>query len=297
MNPVRPALPMVWWMALRPKTLLIGFAPVFLGFGLAAGDGRFHGPTAALTLACGLLVQIFSNLVNDLADFERGTDDEDRLGPVRVTQKGWVSPHQMRVAIALVGSLVVLGTAVLAVQGGWMILVLGTLSLLFAWAYTGGPFPLGYHGLGDFFAFFFFGPVAVSATYYLQTDRLSPHAALAGLAPGAFSAALLTVNNLRDIHGDRASGKKTLAVRWGAGFARAEYTICLALAGATAVALAFFTGRLWCLCAPGALALALPAWKMVQGPHAGSGLNRALGRTAVTALFFCGALAIAYLIP
>lgn len=297
MNPVRPSTLKVWWLACRPKTLLIGLAPVAIGLGLAKGDGAFHAPTAILTLVTGLLVQILSNLVNDLADFQKGTDDENRLGPPRVTAMGWVSPEGMRVAIAVTGSLVVIGTIFLAVQGGWPILILGAASMLFAWAYTAGPFPLGYHGLGDLFAFVFFGPVAVSATYYLQTDRLTSHAIWAGIAPGAFSTALLTVNNLRDIHGDRLNGKRTLAVRFGETFAKVEYQACLALSIAGPVAVAFLTGKWWCLCAPGALAVALPAIRLVRGPHAGAGLNAALGRTALTALFFSGAFALACLIP
>ncbi|MBN8215931.1 MAG: 1,4-dihydroxy-2-naphthoate octaprenyltransferase [Spirochaetes bacterium] len=295
MNAARPSTLSVWLQAARPKTLLIGVAPVTIGLGVAWADGSWDLRVAAMTLACGLLVQVLANLINDYYDWKKGADGPERLGPPRVTQMGWVSPGAMRAAILALSLLIAAGGWWLSRRGGAPILLLTGASLLFAYLYTGGPYPLGYHGIADGFAFLFFGPVAAGATYYLQTDLFPPHLVVAGSAPGFYSAALLSVNNLRDREGDARSGKRTPAVRFGERFMRFEYTACLVGALACAVAFALMTRRPACLGALAALAVALPALRLVYTPAAGARLNAALGMTSLSSTLFAILLTAGYL--
>ena len=168
-----------------------------------------------MTLLCALLIQIGTNFYNDYADFQHGADTESRLGPARATQRGWLTPQQMRhgawgafLASALAG-------LYLVSIGGWPILLLGLLSIAMGFAYTGGPFPLAYHGLGELAVFVFFGFGAVCGTYFLQTGSISDVCLAAAAALGALASAILVVNNLRDVQTDQAAGKNTLAVRFG----------------------------------------------------------------------------------
>ncbi len=217
-------------MAIRPKTLPAAGVPVLMGGVLAYGDGVFHFLAAFVALLGALLIQVGTNLVNDYADFKKGTDDGERIGPVRVTQAGLVTPAQMKGAIYLIFLITVLISLYLVYRGGWPVVAIGVLSILSGVLYTAGPYPLGYLGLGDIFVLIFFGPVAVAGTYYVQALTVNWIVILMGLAPGFISVAILTVNNLRDIEGDRKSGKKTLAVRLGKTFARWEYVFSLAIA-------------------------------------------------------------------
>ena len=205
---------------------------------MAFGDGGFHAVSALAAIACALLIQVATNYANDLFDFEKGADTEFRHGPLRVTHAGMASPGMMRRAIAAVLVLTVLGGLYLVWRGGWPILVIGLLSIAAGLLYTGGPRPLGYMGLGDVLVLVFFGPVAVAGTYYVQTLSVNSTVVLAGLAPGLLSVAMLAVNNLRDTEEDRRAGKKTLAVRFGRGFARFEYIA--ALAGACVLPLVLY---------------------------------------------------------
>jgi len=223
-----------WLLAARPKTLAAGAAPVLIGAALAWSDGVFHGPSVLAAVLGALLIQIGTNYANDYFDFVKGTDTEERVGPKRMTQAGLVTPAQMRLATAIVFALAFLPGAYLVYRGGWPILALGLVSILCGVLYTGGPYPLGYLGLGDIFVLVFFGPVAVGGTYYVQAQTLPMVPLIAGLAPGLFSAAILAVNNLRDADTDVKTGKRTLAVRFGKGFAKAEYALALLL-GAAAV--------------------------------------------------------------
>ena len=219
----------VWLMAARPRTLGASIAPVIMGTAMAYRDGGFHAPTALATLLCAVLIQIEANYANDYFDFLKGADTEARLGPTRATAAGLVTPKQMRNATLIVLGLSLLLGLCLVWRGGWPILAIGVLSVIFAALYTGGPYPLGYLGLGEVFVLIFFGPVAVGGAHYVQTLQWSLLPAVAGLAPGLISCAILAVNNLRDIDEDRRTGKRTLAARFGARFARWEYAACMLL--------------------------------------------------------------------
>lgn len=222
-----------WILAARPKTLTAAAAPVVVGTGLAAFRGSAAPGPAAAALVGALLIQIAANLANDYYDCVRGGDTHDRVGPLRVTQSGVLAPQAVRRGtIGALAAAFVVGVYLVWV-GGWPIVVLGLASLACAVLYTGGPWPLAYHGLGDVFAFVFFGLVAVGGTFYVQALRWAAEALLAGAGMGALITAILVVNNLRDVPTDARAGKRTLAVRIGVRATRAEYA--LLLAGALAV--------------------------------------------------------------
>ena len=190
-----------------------------------AEKGHLFSAIAALLGA--LLIQIGTNLSNDYFDFVKGADTEERLGPARATQAGWIRPE-----IILRSSLLVFAAAViigifLVLRGGWPIVLIGIASVICGILYTGGPYPLAYLGLGEIFVVIFFGPVATLGTYYVQALEFSKEVFIAGLAPGLLSTALIAVNNLRDIPTDIKARKRTLAVRFGYRFARIEYTLCI----------------------------------------------------------------------
>ena len=220
-NRIPPAR--AWLLAIRPKTLTAAAAPVYLGTGLAAHHGVVDLLPAAAALLGAFLIQIGTNLANDYYDFLRGGDTEDRVGPLRVTQAGMISPGSVRNAAYLVLGLALLVGVYLVMVGGLPIVLVGLASLVCAIAYTGGPFPLAYHGLGDVFVFVFFGLVAVGGTYWVQALSLEPGVWLAGAGMGALATAILVVNNLRDIHTDARAGKRTLATRIGVGGSKAEF--------------------------------------------------------------------------
>jgi 1,4-dihydroxy-2-naphthoate octaprenyltransferase len=230
----------VWLLAARPKTLPAASAPVLIGTAMAHTGGGVHWLSAIAALIGALLIQIGTNFANDYFDFRKGTDTSDRLGPLRVTQAGLVKPETMKRATTIVFGLAILVGIYLVWRGGWPIVVIGLLSVLFGVLYTGGPYPLGYNGLADLFVLIFFGPVAVGGTYYVQTLDINTAVIIAGLAPGFFSVAILTVNNLRDLESDRAAGKKTLAVRFGRTFVLTEYNWSLFLAGTVPFVLVLF---------------------------------------------------------
>lgn len=213
----------IWLMAGRLKTLPAAIAPVLIGTALAVKDGNHHLLSAFLVMIAALLIQVGTNLVNDYADFKKGSDTDKRVGPLRVTQAGLVSPAKMRRAIYFVFLLVVLFSIFLVLRGGIPILLIGILSILAGVIYTAGPFPLGYKGFGDIFVLIFFGPVAAAGTYYAQALSMNYIPVVAGLGPGFLSVAILAVNNIRDIDEDRISGKNTLIVRLGRTFGKYEY--------------------------------------------------------------------------
>ncbi|MDP2654165.1 MAG: 1,4-dihydroxy-2-naphthoate polyprenyltransferase [Candidatus Omnitrophota bacterium] len=222
----------IWTLAARPKTLPAAIAPVVMATGMAFGDGIHHWPSAAVAMAAALLIQIGTNLANDYFDFKKGADTEERKGPTRVTQAGLVSPSGIVAAMTLTFLLAAACCVWLMLRAGWPIAVIGALSILSGIFYTAGPRPLGYLGLGEIFVLVFFGPVAVAGTYYVQSFEMNYAVILAGLGPGLLSAAILAVNNLRDIPTDSRSGKRTLAVRFGKVFAQREYLALVLLAGA-----------------------------------------------------------------
>lgn len=213
--------------AIRPATLWAGAVPVGVGTALALGDGKMRPGYAALALGVALLLQIATNLFNDYGDAKRGADGPDRLGPKRVTQSGlWEPKHTLLGTFAALAMALFLGSFLVA-QGGWPIGVVGALSLISALAYTGGPMPLAYVGLGDVFVLAFFGFAAVCGTYFVQAADLTPAVVWASWVVGAPATAILVVNNVRDRHTDKQAGKKTWVVRFGATFGRLEYTLLM----------------------------------------------------------------------
>jgi len=285
----------IWLLAIRPRTLPVAAAPVAVGTAVAASQGGARVLPALAALAGALLLQIGSNIANDLFDHEKGADTEERIGPPRAAQLGLLSPGEMRR-----GMLVVFGAAVgvglyLAAVGGWPIVCVGLLAIAAAIAYTGGPWPFGYRGLGDPAVFFFFGLVAVMGTSYVQTLELSAAAFAASLPVGALATAILVVNNVRDIDTDRKAGKHTLAVRLGPRGARLEYLALVAFAYVVLPVFSLSFGRsLWVMLP----LLSLPkAWKLIDTVfrHSdGPTLNEALAGTAQLSLLYSLLLALGW---
>ncbi|MFH2047851.1 MAG: 1,4-dihydroxy-2-naphthoate polyprenyltransferase [bacterium] len=216
-----------WVIASRPKTLPAAMAPVLIGTAIAYESGGFHLLSCLAAVIGALLIQVGTNFANDYYDYKKGADEGERLGPTRVTQSRMVTPSTMKKATYYMFSLALVSGVYLVLRGGWPIVIIGLSSILFGVLYTGGPYPLGYNGLADIFVLIFFGPVAVGGTYYVQTLDINYIILLAGLSPGFFSVAILTVNNLRDIDNDKRVGKKTLAVRFGASYARMQYSVAV----------------------------------------------------------------------
>ena len=286
--------PRTWLLAVRPATLPAALSGVAVGLGAAwAGGAAFRPDTALGCLAVALLLQVCANLANDLSDFRRGADTPDRLGPTRVAAAGLVTVRQLEVAIALVILAAAGVGGWLAMVGGPAIIALGVAAILAALAYTGGPFPYGYHGLGEVFVFIFFGLVAVIGTATLQSGHVEVLYVLAAIPVGTLTTAILVVNNLRDTATDRAAGKRTLAVTFGEGFARAEYLACLVIAWAVPIGL--LAGRWFgAQIAAGPLTLlpliavpmAVPLWRAVSADGDPRRLNRVLGGTGTLAMAF-----------
>ena len=291
----RPGIVSTWLLAARPATLWAAVVPPIVGTAAAQHDGAFRRPVLLMTLAVSLLLQIGANLANDVFDYERGADTVERLGPPRVTQTGLLSPGAVRRGmLATFGAAAVLGLG-LVYWGGWPIIVVGALAIVAAVVYTGGPWPTGYHGLGDAFVFCFFGLVAVAGTYYLHTDMLRWMAVLAAVPVGFLITAILVVNNLRDIETDTRTGKRTLAVLLGERATRIEYASLIV--GSYAVVVAMAAAWSWwlllpLLSAPAALRVAMP---ILGGARAGE-LNVALKRTAQLQLLFGLLLALGFVL-
>ena len=275
-----------WILAIRPRTLPAAAAGVIMGSALAWQDGFFRLDAALACLLTAVLLQIGSNLANDFFDFERGTDTPERSGPVRVTQAGLLTPSQVKVGMAVVFTLAALLGLYLAWLGGWPVILIGIAAILSAIAYTGGPFPLGYYGLGDVFVFIFFGLAAVAGTYYVQAGFVSVAAWWMAIPPGLIITAILIVNNLRDLENDRKAGKRTLAVMLGERATRIQYLVCMAAAYLVLPIAASIGVIMWpSLLAWLSLPLSIRATRVVLTQQ-GHPLNAALAGTGQTALLF-----------
>ncbi len=288
LGPVR-----VWLLAIRPPTLSAAVAPVLVGGALALRDEVFEAGPAAAALFGALLLQVGANLANDVADFRRGADDEGRLGPPRVTQQGMLSEREVTVGAVVAFALAALAGVYLAAVAGWPVIAIGLASIGAAVAYTAGPWPYGYRGLGDVFVFVFFGLLAVAGTYFVQARELTGEVLAAAVPVALTVTAILNVNNVRDIDTDRRAGKLTLAVRLGRRVARWQFIVTLAAAYLVAGALwAFGDFPAWVLLSWLTAPLAVAPVRAVMGREDGPSLNRALGETARLHLVFGLLLAI-----
>lgn len=293
LSPTAPSGIQLWWGASRPRTLALAVAPVLVGTAVAYSEGQARLAPALAALFGALLLQVASNLANDVFDFEKGADTAARIGPPRATERGWVTPVQMRRAVVLVLCAATLPGVYLVSVAGWPVLAVGLLSVAAALAYTGGPWPLGYHGLGEAAVFLFFGVVAVMGSDYVQSLSLSLRGLLASLPVGALASATLVVNNLRDIEQDRVAGKRTLAVFFGRRGARIEYLLLIAFAYAAALLLWLLAwGSEWLLLCFATLPIALRLLQDLWCSNEAAVLNRTLAGTARLGLVFSFALAI-----
>jgi len=222
----RKSLLTVWLSAIRPKTLTAALIPVAVGTALAYGaQGSVRLGLSGLALLSALLIQIGTNFINDSLDFKKGADTDERLGPTRATQSGRLRANEVLAGGLLCFFLATVLALPLVYSGGWPIVLIGVFSLLAGYAYTGGPFPLAYEGLGDLFVLVFFGWVAISGVYYLNTGAFGLNGLVAGSQIGLLATVMIAVNNLRDHRTDRKAGKKTLAVRWGVKWVKLEIAL------------------------------------------------------------------------
>lgn len=286
----------IWLLAIRPKTLWAAVAPVIVGAAIAVDDNFIHIGSFLAALLGAVFIQIGTNLANDYFDFKKATDTPDRVGPLRVTQAGLVTPGQMRNATAIAFAIAFLIGIYLVYRGGWPIVAVGLSSILFGVLYTGGPFPLGYNGLGDLCVFIFFGPVAVGGTYYVMAQSITTSAILAGISPGLLSMAILVVNNIRDIRTDSAAGKRTLAVRLGRRFSEIQYLVIVVAALLYPLVFFVLTGKH----APAIMAAAalIPAIPLIRSvfKHDGTSLNDTLAGTGKLLAIYAILFAIGWLV-
>jgi len=290
-----------WVLAARPKTLPAAASPVLVGSALAFEVGGFALGPALAALFGALFLQVGSNLANDVYDFEQGVDTASRLGPVRVTQAGLLTVEDVKHGMWLAFYLAAVLGAYLTAIAGWPVVVIGLASIVAAIAYTGGPFPLGYRGLGDLFVLLFFGFVAVCGTVWVQVGTILPAAWPAGLMVGCLASAILVVNNVRDHETDRIAGKRTLPVMFGRTFGVIEYAVLLIVAFASAYAMVWFRYvSAWALISYLTLPIAIVLFLHVR-KYRGPVLNHTLAQTAkllflFSALFSMGVV-VGVLVP
>ncbi len=275
----RPSAWRIWLAASRPRTLPAAIAPVLTGSALAWHDGRFHPLAAVICGVFALLIQIGTNFANDYYDYVKGADTAERVGPKRAVAAGWVSPSAMRaVMIAVFAVAFLIGLSLLRF-GGWPLLLVGLASVVCGIAYTGGPYPLGYNGLGDLFVFVFFGLVAVCATYYVQAGAITLPAILSAVGIGGLATNILVVNNYRDVETDAKAGKRTLVVRLGRRAARAQFAGSLLLALAVPIVMLLIGFQLWTLLPLVLLPLGWKHYRRLQRGTAPAELISLLGDT------------------
>lgn len=267
-------------MAVRLPTLTAAIAPVIVGTALAYHDHAFDLLPALAALLGALALQVGANFANDVFDFERGADTSDRLGPPRATQLGLLSPGTMKAGMWAAFGVAMLAGVYLVAVAGWPIVVAGLASIAGAIVYTGGPWPIGYHALGDVFTFVFFGLVATIGTYFVQAGEITGLSVLAAVPVGCTVTAILVVNNLRDIETDRRAGKRTLGVVMGDSGTRRWFTALLAVAW-IAMAAATFSGVAFAVAAVAAsAALSVRLLRPILGGVKGRELNPVLKATA-----------------
>jgi 1,4-dihydroxy-2-naphthoate octaprenyltransferase len=282
-----------WRLATRPRTLPAAVAPVLVGTAMAIADDKFAFWPAAAAMTVALLLQIGVNLANDYFDYVKGVDTRDRLGPPRVTQSGLIPARQVKTGMLVAIVLSTIPGLYLASVGGWPVILIGLFCFASALAYSGGPFPLASHGLGDLFVFIFFGLVAVCGTYYVQALHLNPMVWLMGSILGLLITAILVVNNLRDIQTDRRSGKRTLAVMIGERGSRIEYLLLLAAAyGIPFILWLGGASSAWVVLPVLSLPLAIHLTRLIWKSTGGPVLNEVLASTAKLVLIYSCLLSI-----
>lgn len=282
----RPSTLRIWYLAARPWTLPASLAPIIVGSAVAWHEDGFHALTAFMALLTATLLQIAANFANDAIDFKRGADTGQRVGHTRITSAGYVSYEGVMRATFITLGLAVLTGLYLVYRGGWPFLLLGLFALVCAVAYTGGPFPISYLGLGEIFVFLFFGLIAVTGTAYLQTGELTGLSLAASIPSGAMGVGILIVNNYRDLAQDRIANKRTVAVRIGPEKTRIEYAVMLLLTVVTPFvfwAVGWLNG--WALLTVLAWPLFWQLWRQMR-TVTGPALNRTLGMTGRTSLVF-----------
>jgi 1,4-dihydroxy-2-naphthoate polyprenyltransferase len=284
---VAPGSTRAWILAARPATLSAAVVPVAVGTACAAAvAGVRPGPALAALLGA-VFIQIGTNFANDVFDYEQGADTAERLGPTRATQAGLLTPRAMRAGMIAAFGLATLAGLYLVWTAGWPVVAIGVASVLSGIAYTGGPYPLGYHGLGDLFVMIFFGFVAVCGTAFVQLGDVPALAWWASVPIGSLATAILVVNNVRDRVTDARAGKRTLAVRLGRHGGVAEYVLLLLVSYATPVALLALGMARWPVLLPMlTLPLALAQARVLVAGVEGPALNLCLARTAQTLLAF-----------
>lgn len=283
--PSPPSLAITWLRAARPATLTAAVVPVLVGTAVAHATGGVRWDTALAALLGACAIQIGTNFANDVFDAEKGADTEARLGPVRAVAAGLLSARAMRVAMILAFATATLFGSYLVWTAGWPIVLIGVLSIASGIAYTGGPYPLGYNGLGDVFVMLFFGFVAVLGTVLVQTGALPALGWAAAVPVGAIATAILVVNNVRDRQTDVHAGKRTLVVRLGRRFGELEYAALLAVAYAVPLALAAWLVTPWPALPLVSAPLALGLVRRVRREE-GAPLNATLAATAKLLLVF-----------
>jgi 1,4-dihydroxy-2-naphthoate octaprenyltransferase len=287
----------IWLMAARPRTLPAAVAPVLVGTALAGFGHVFHPLRFAAALLGAIFIQVGTNLSNDYSDARRGTDAEDRLGPVRVTAGGLAPPKQVLIATYVSFAIAVLAGVYLITVAGWELLLVGAASILAGVLYTGGPRPYGYEGLGEVFVFLFFGIVAVAGSFFVQTTRLDWEAFALAVPVGLLAAGILVVNNVRDIDSDRRAGKRTLAVRLGRRRTRGMFAAIVYLAFLLApVTWVFGPTKPWMLLPWLTLPLAVALVRVVRNRTDGPSLNSALAQSGMLQLAFCTLLSAGLLL-
>jgi 1,4-dihydroxy-2-naphthoate octaprenyltransferase len=284
-----------WWLASRPKTLTAALVPVMVGTALVyAMDYEVQWSLSIWALLGALFIQLATNFINDAMDFRKGADTEERIGPQRVTQSGVMTEKRVMGLAYVCFLLAILCGVPLVMAGGWVLVAIGLVSLLCAYAYTGGPYPLAYKGLGDVFVILFFGLVAVGGVFFLHTETYSWEAFVAGLQVGLLATVLLAVNNLRDVNQDRRVDKRTLAVRFGSRFARWQIAFLLLLTFALESFWALkgytWTGVLPWLTLPLAFGLVRGVFNTEPSPV----FNKFLARAAMIHLVFGFALSVGF---
>lgn len=293
----QPGPLLAWWLAVRPWSFTISLAPVLAGTSLAVLHGfpADFGIVAAALLAC-VLIHAGTNLQNDVGDFRRGADLTGRIGPPRVTTQGWLPAREVQAAAALSFALALAPGAWLVVKGGWPIVAIGLASIAAGAAYTAGRRPVAYSGWGEVFVIVFFGIVAVAGMYFLHSGHVGAAAMTAGVGLGFLAAAVLVVNNLRDIDPDRRVGKNTLAVRLGRRFTVWEYAALLHAPFALLALLAYAERRALLLAPLVLLPWASGLAQRVRREPSGPGLNAVLALTAKLGLAFAVLLSLGALV-